>query len=446
MANLSDMEELLHTIDDAQIRDYMHEALTCYMTKAYRGCVVLCFIALFDDITNKLGALANINRTAKEIYNSVKSKKDEQEVYENFLLTQLSSKKLLPEIDVEFANILRKLRNKSAHPSGHKPSAEEARYVFYEVITRFLSKPIFSVDYLIDEIIDRLQNANFFVGTKLDEVAAIVQEEISSLHPEAIPSLIAKLVKLDKNSNQTLFKNFGFFIIGILKTDVSNIDSIIENQFIRKKCDDDSYSILILAIIGTKPTIFKNLKGATLERVNFLLETAIKNKLSSRYSDLSHPVHILFKLEEVYENKEYLDRFSKHLKTVFKNIPAFNALKNLLKNPEVFNLYFEIINSKAGSSSFETANDFAESSKNIENIYIDYISNEQSFKVLTSITKASNHGAFKSEYIIKDKFSTLDRTKQKAIQYINEHHEAANKYYKEITQKDIPAYLKTSEA
>lgn len=446
MANLSDMEELLHTIDDEQIRDYMHEALTCYMTKAYRGCIVLCFIALFDDITNKLGTLANINRAAKEIYNNVKSKKDEQEVYENFLLTQLLSKKLLPEIDVEFADILRKLRNKSAHPSGHKPSAEEARYVFYEVINRFLSKPIFSVDYLIDEIIERLHNTNFFVGTKSDEIAAIVQEEISSLHPEAIPSLIAKLIKLDKKNNKTLLKNFNFFIIGLLKTEVTNIDSIIEKQLIIKKCDDDSYSTLILGIIATKPIIFKNLKGATLERVNYILESSIKNKLSSRYSDVSHPVNVLNKQLEVYENKDYILKFSTNLKTIFKNIPTFNALKNLFKNPEVFNLYFDIICSKAGSSSFDIANDFAESSKNIENIYIDYISDEQSFKILTAITKASNHGAFKSGYIVGDKFSTLDRTKKKAIKYINEHHEAANQYFKEITQNDIPAYLKTNEA
>lgn len=445
MANLSDMEELLHSIENEQIRDYMHEALTCYMTKAYRGCIVLCFIALFDDINNKLGALANVNSIAKEIYTNVKSKKDEQEVFENFLLSQLKSKKLLPEIDVEFADILRKLRNKSAHPSGHRPSAEEARYVYYEVITRFLAKPIFSIEYLIDEIVDRLNNVNFFVGTKSDDVAAIVQEEISSLHQQAIPALVAKLIKLDIKSNKILLKNFNFFIIGLLKTDIQNIDNIIENQLIKKKCDDDFYSTLILAIITTKPNIYKNLKGATLERFNYILKTAINDKLSSKFSDVSHPINVLINLSKTYPTEEYLVLFSKYLKVVFKKAPTFNALKDLLKTPEIFEMYFEIINSKASSSLFDIANDFCDSSKNLEDLYIEYITNEQSFKILTSITKAAKYGAFKSENMVSHKFSALEKTKMKAMQFIEDNPTLAAEYYMEQITKDIPTFLLKSE-
>ncbi|EPG2069829.1 hypothetical protein L7A04_003798, partial [Acinetobacter baumannii] len=188
MANLRDMEELVLTIENENIRDYMREALSCYMTKAYRGCIVLSFIALFDDITSKLEKLGGVNKVAKTIYENAKAKKDAQDVYENFLIEQLKSKNLLSEMDSEFAEILRRLRNKSAHPSGHRPSAEEARYVFFEVINRFLSKPIFSTNHLVGEIIDRLTNDNFFVETGINKIAEVVEEEISSLHLEAIPS------------------------------------------------------------------------------------------------------------------------------------------------------------------------------------------------------------------------------------------------------------------
>lgn len=59
MAHLTDMEELRATIPGADIRDYMREAMSCYMASAYRGAVVLSYIALFDDLLAKLGELAN---------------------------------------------------------------------------------------------------------------------------------------------------------------------------------------------------------------------------------------------------------------------------------------------------------------------------------------------------------------------------------------------------
>ena len=54
MAHLTDMEELVSSIKNEDIRDYMSESLACYMAGAYRASVVLTFIALFDDIIDKL--------------------------------------------------------------------------------------------------------------------------------------------------------------------------------------------------------------------------------------------------------------------------------------------------------------------------------------------------------------------------------------------------------
>ncbi|HCQ9936299.1 TPA: hypothetical protein OMR11_003678, partial [Acinetobacter baumannii] len=250
MANLTDMEELLHRIKNEQIKDYMREALTCYMTKAYRGCIVLSFIALFDDITSKLEKLAAINKVARNIYDEVKRRKDEQAVYENYLIDQLTAKNLLPEIDSVFAGILRELRNKSAHPSGHRPSAEEARYVFFEVIDRFLSKPIFSTSHLVDEILDRLKNSNFFVDIKIDKIGEVVQEEVSSLHMEAFPQLINKLINiLDKQDDEIILKNAQCFINGLAALNQNEVNNNLKNIIVKAKSDNHSYNDLILETI-----------------------------------------------------------------------------------------------------------------------------------------------------------------------------------------------------
>src|SRR5687768_9504772 len=122
------MEEMLATIQSQPIRDYMREAMNCYMASAYRGCIVLSYIALFDDLLLKLSELSKVNSSAKIIFDSAMKKKEDQDVYESFLIDQLSSMSLLSGLDASFLNILRTLRNKSAHPSGHLPSAEEARF------------------------------------------------------------------------------------------------------------------------------------------------------------------------------------------------------------------------------------------------------------------------------------------------------------------------------
>jgi hypothetical protein len=114
------------------------------MASAYRGCIVLSYIALFDDLLAKLGELGKVNKLAKNIFDEASKKKSDQEVFESYLIDQLAVKNLLSELDTTFLSTLRVLRNKSAHPSGHEPSSEEARFIFFEVVSRFLSRPILS--------------------------------------------------------------------------------------------------------------------------------------------------------------------------------------------------------------------------------------------------------------------------------------------------------------
>ena len=78
------MEELLATIASSDIRDYMQEAMNCYMASAYRGSIVMSYIALFDDILVKLAELSNVNAAAKTIHVEASKRKAHQDVYETY--------------------------------------------------------------------------------------------------------------------------------------------------------------------------------------------------------------------------------------------------------------------------------------------------------------------------------------------------------------------------
>jgi hypothetical protein len=182
MSKMTDLEELVSRIRSPIIKDYMKEAMSCYFSGAYRGCIVMSYISLFDDLIEKLNAIKDVNADAKKIYLEVEKRKRSQDVFENYLLEQLASKSLISELDSTTINLIRERRNKSAHPSGHHPSAEEARYIFFEVIDKFLSKDALGTKHIVDEIILRLNNQNFFVSNNISDTILVVQHEIESIH------------------------------------------------------------------------------------------------------------------------------------------------------------------------------------------------------------------------------------------------------------------------
>ncbi|EPH0066656.1 hypothetical protein PTV76_000023 [Acinetobacter baumannii] len=443
MANLRDMEELVLTIENENIRDYMREALSCYMTKAYRGCIVLSFIALFDDITSKLEKLGGVNKVAKTIYENAKAKKDAQDVYENFLIEQLKSKNLLSEMDSEFAEILRRLRNKSAHPSGHRPSAEEARYVFFEVINRFLSKPIFSTNHLVGEIIDRLTNDNFFVETGINKIAEVVEEEISSLHLEAIPSLISKLLDNYISDNKVIKKNSSFFINGLARLNDEKISIFLIDKLLKRKSDNQEYNDIILGVISSIPDSFKTLNNIHKTRIKKIISSKIKkSNLSLGQDKLSHPCVVLKSLANVYSDNEYNEEFYTELLNLFNKAPNLKHLSVIFKGKDLtFNSYINLIIEKIGDPDFNISNEFCGKIIEIQDIYKDYINEKQAFYLIANIIKSKKRGAFKTENLVNEKFSSIKFTKNKTIEFIDTNRDNAENYFKTEIDSTIPDFL-----
>ncbi|WP_335876590.1 hypothetical protein [Acinetobacter baumannii] len=443
MANLRDMEELVLTIENENIRDYMREALSCYMTKAYRGCIVLSFIALFDDITSKLEKLGGVNKVAKTIYENAKAKKDAQDVYENFLIEQLKSKNLLSEMDSEFADILRRLRNKSAHPSGHRPSAEEARYVFFEVINRFLSKPIFSTNHLVGEIIDRLTNDNFFVETGINKIAEVVEEEISSLHLEAIPSLISKLLDNYISDNKVIKKNSSFFINGLARLNDEKISIFLIDKLLKRKSDNQEYNDIILGVISSIPDSFKTLNNIHKTRIKKIISSKIKkSNLSLGQDKLSHPCVVLKSLANVYSDNEYNEEFYTELLNLFNKAPNLKHLSVIFKGKDLtFNSYINLIIEKIGDPDYNISNEFCGKIIEIQDIYKDYINEKQAFYLIANIIKSKKRGAFKAENLVNEKFSSIKFTKNKTIEFIDTNRDNAENYFKTEIDSTIPDFL-----
>ncbi len=432
MAHMVDMEELLATVSSSDVRDYMREAMSCYMANAYRGCIVLCFIALFDDLLDKLRELSKVNRAARRIYGDAKKKKEEQAVFESYLIDQLGSTNLLSGLDTDFLNILRDLRNKSAHPSGHKPSAEEARFIFSEVISRFLSQPILTTTKLVDMMIERLKNKYFFPTSQPLDIKEVVTEELKELHRAAYPLLVIKFTSEFTSSNVDIKRNAGLFLIGLAALDEAELNSVLQKKVIIGKSEDPEYTILILGLISSNGKLFSGLSKTCIKRIIKLYSERIDNiKASDSETQFSHPIRVFESLAHVLSDDDLVKTLSDEIQELFKKRPYSNYLISTLMNnnlPKIRAMYLEEIKKKAGSDKYDVTNDFASTVEDIDGDLGKLTSDKDAFEIVVALLKAANGEAFGAQWLRETKFTRIPSIKSRAVKYIKGNNREAKEY------------------
>lgn len=419
MAHLTDLEELLATIPGSDIRDYMREAMNCYMAGAYRGVLVLSYIALFDDLLVKLGELGNVNSSAKAIHTEAVKKKGDQDVYESYLIDQLTSKSLITGLDGSFLSTLRTLRNKSAHPSGHKPSAEEARFIFFETISRFLAKPLLSTTHLVDQLIDRLKNTNFFPSSAVSDIVGVVSDETTNLHDEAMPQLVAKLCGAVTSTDTTTQTNAVCFLIGLAKLDKSHINAALQSRLITPKADDAAFAGVITQTISTNGRLVVALNSTTVVRVRAVIAQKIEETTGAvSESKLIHPTSALSSIAAAIPEPDLLATYQPELNALFAKRAHSTFVVKLVKDkPALLSLYFPHALARAGSSTFGTANSFANAIDSLDQPLAELLSDEQAFQVIVAVVRAANWGAWAATGVANSKFSDAPQLRLKALRY-----------------------------
>lgn len=414
------MEELLARIPGTDIRDYMREAMSCYMAGAYRGALVLSYIALFDDLLAKLGELGNVNAAAKTIFTEATKKKTDQDVYESYLIDQLTSKSLISVLDSSFLTTLRTLRNKSAHPSGHKPSPEEARFIFFETIDRFLSRPILSTTQLVDELVARLKNSNFFPSTSISDIRNVVRDELTNLHDEAMPQLVAKMAAAVTSTDASIKKNSSFFLIGLSKLDKPPANAALQTKLIASKADDPDYQDVITQALSANGKLIVGLSGTPVERVRAILAKKI-SEITSALSEtkLTHPTAALISLADAVPEADFLAMFQPEIEALFDKRAHSEFVVKLVKDkPSLLPIYLPVLIAKAGSSDFGTANSFANAVESLDGSLGEILTNEQSLQLIVAIIKAANWGAWSAKAAASAKFAGVPTLRSKALAYI----------------------------
>ena len=420
MAGLTDMEELLGRVTKPEINSYLREAFVCYGAGAYRACIVLTANALFEDLRQKTKAVASINADAKAISTEIEKLASEQKVFETTLVERLSAKGILSKTQGDRLKQITAHRNKAAHPSGVHASAEEARWVFFEAVDKYLSQPVLNANQMVDHIMVKLGDGNYFPVTSISNITDIAKEEVDHLHPLAFPYLIVKLVELVDSGDSTEQKNARFFLSGCAKLKNDDLCAAIGAHLVKPKASNKDFHSAIMSVVSADPALFTQADATTKLRLNTLFGDAVAEKAPRpNPTSLRHPVVLLGNLVAALKPTEVLPALEKFVDATIDVYYSNPGIVRAMKKPgEVRDKVLEKLLERAGCGDFDTANKFAKAAPDLDEALAQELDDKEALQVVIAIARAASYGAFSAKSVINNKFNSLPDIKAKALKYL----------------------------
>lgn len=422
MVGLSDMEELISTVTEKDIADYLKEAMRCYGAGAYRACVVLSHIALFDGLRKKLLFISPVNSVAKSISDEIEPIAKAQKVFELSLVHKMKAADIITQLESDILEQLNKQRNKAAHPSGHTITAEEARYVFSEVIKKFLSKPIRQTSVVVNKIVESLQDTNFFPSVQLNEMREVVKKELEGMDESAIPSLLAKLsIEVKKEGKLKSKENAENFIMAFASLKKFEKSEELLKYVINPLCVDDNHAKFISQITTCQPQLIKLFDVATKLRCSSLyIKNAKTTSVHGTFNHLHNPAHLLAVSVREHGEDFLLTEYPDFTKEVMSNVPRSpQFIKLISKSPKLLSEIKSSYIAKASSSNWSDSNTFVKALPSLDKALSDTFAGEWAFEIISAITVAANYNGFEALAMSETKFESIPELREKAISFKN---------------------------
>lgn len=419
LVGLTDMEELVATVPEKDIASYLREAFVCYGAGAYRGCIVLTHIALFEGLRQKLLALAPVNAVARTVSAMIEPLAASQKVFELTLIHQMKTAGIITQLEADILEQLNKQRNKAAHPSGHLVTAEEARFVFSEAIQKFLSQPIRQTLVAVSGIMVKISGPNFFPSAMMPDINAVTQQETQTLDPAGMPQLVAKLVETVEGTDPVATRNASLFLLSLANRRDPSIRAIIVKGFLDPKAANDVHAQNIAMLIASDPSLLQFLSPATRMRVEaLLLKNANTVGTGVPFTELRNPAHVLGSCISTLGETFMVTHYKQFVDWVIDKAPyspefvsALKASPTLLK--ELTDQYIK----RASHSQWDVSNPFSAALPAMDPALADTVSDEDAFRMAAAVVKGADWSGFGPMEIANGKFVSVPALKAKAVSF-----------------------------
>jgi len=432
MAGLTDMEDLLGRVSNPETMHYLREAYVCYGASAYRGCIVLTTNALFDDLRHKTKALAPINNEAKNISIEIERLVSEQKPFETILVDRLTAKNILSKTQGDRLKQIITHRNKAAHPSGVYASAEEARWVFFESVDKFLSQPVLGANQLADQILSKLSDQLFFPDSNITNITAIVDEEVSSVHPLAYDYLVTKIV--ERLGSTDVLKNARIFLSGCANLKNEALNSSLISRFIRVKASNSGFVLDLMAVVSVEPKLFELADDTTRMRLAKSFADAANAQLDISITALNHPTKLLANMAKSLDQTKLVKELKEMINNIGEKYYSNSAISTPLASAGIIRDHIiTIILDKAKSPNFDIANKFARGFSDMDEALARVLTDDESLKLILAVINASGHGAFSARDVSRLKFKSMPYIKEKALRFLQKKSKTSREILREFS-------------
>ena len=440
MNHLTDIEELIAKVKHQDVRPFITEAAMCYAAGAYRGAIVIAALALFDDLKRKINELAPINSAARVLNEEIKRKVASQEVYETFLTDQLAAIGIISTLEKGILDGIKGHRNKAAHPSGHNPSAEEARYVIHETVTTFLAKAELYTTQRADWVINSLKSDNFFPSNQIEDIKKVIREEIKALHSGVYHYLVEKVVSGITASSGKENNNLCLFIIGLAALTHENPElfNAVRRKFVERCVERTEFSIAILASIHANPRLILPESDSTFMRFSTMLSNAVPNiGTFVGVVTLGHPVALFSSLFNELGASFLGQNLANPLNSLIEHATFDGEVVKIATSiPTLKPAYVAKIQKRVGSSDFGIANNAAEKIVGIDQVLALGLDEFECLSVIFYIVRAARGNAWSAQRLANSHFPDLPAVKAKAL--------AAMSHIDEADFQDLAAQTNSS--
>jgi hypothetical protein len=275
---LADLEELALRIPNQSERQYFNEAVQCYFSGSLRAAIILAWIVATDNLLGKLELLANEDGEARKRFVDIKTKRDNDQSYEEDLLNSFGPKVLdvFTPRELEQLNYVRQKRHWCAHATDYRPTPEEARTCLRLVVDITLSKPTFRGHAYIKQLESEIKDPAFLPDKGYESVVA---NYLRKLRPELHIRIVQKLIDLalDSSATSTTKENVSKFIGGLLEH--TNDEAQIQRIAVELARAINASADLVRGTIVHKPDAYRHLEFEHRERLfRFILQGGLNDE------------------------------------------------------------------------------------------------------------------------------------------------------------------------
>lgn len=482
---LRDLENLLNTVVDVEVREYFQEALNCYNAKSYKACVIMSVIAGVYDLHNKVKALAGSNGKYKDLDDEIENRKKDLKTYEKYLIEQCATESIDLISSWQKKELIRCLdtRNDCAHPSDFICSAEKARDIFTSMIDIVASKQYLYGCNSLNLLLEEIKENTFFPTVDSEKMTKIVSDSINKFQIKAVDPLIKKIISSIKQPNTAIQKENSIYFLALSQKSIENFNDIYVREFIKEE-----YDAVLFKLISINPDILNCLSDTDIERIIKLLDKNLEAKeihnlddivkfitsermksnnlletLMSTFMNDKNNRSIIFSIfNKIFESNVENEMLKKKVtETIDNNYlklitgPALSD-ENLIKllqeidDKKYYEQWIVALNDylKENRSYFEACNYMIDNTieKTTENIWYDKVSDESKISLVSTILYIANPGLMYCSGSARSYMYKLQKNNPKLTNLFLENlfNNLESMYFDENYSSIIATYIKSS--